>query len=342
MSTCSSKETLSVIVPFYKIEKYADECIISIENQNAAGLTVILIDDGSPDSCGLICDGNALTDSRIITIHKKNAGLSDARNSGLRIVNTQYITFVDGDDYLLSQYAYKNVLKAIITTQTDMAYFGYVTFRDGEEPVRPENMHNGIVKVMNRAESLEFFLDKSLTMYGAVQWNKIFRSSLFEGGVHYDSGAYCQDLRIMPDIEKKICSTVMVDECAVAYRIEREQSITNVVKPKLIFDRTLSVAKTLEFARTFGNEAHIKMLADSLASYCMSSYYMAWRGSTNESEEYRKEIMQKIDELLHRHKKILLSGKYVDSVSKRVGLRLFIMSRYLFLVYNRIFKVFSL
>lgn len=93
-------ELISVIVPVYKVERYIDECIESIRNQTYGDLEIILIDDGSPDSCPSICDNYARNDDRIKVIHKKNGGLSSARNVGIKVSSGQYITFVDSDDVL--------------------------------------------------------------------------------------------------------------------------------------------------------------------------------------------------------------------------------------------------
>ena len=91
---------LSVIVPVYKVEKYLSKCIDSILAQTFTDFELILIDDGSPDRCGEICDEYAAKDSRIIVIHQQNKGVSAARNAGLEIAKGKYIGFVDSDDWI--------------------------------------------------------------------------------------------------------------------------------------------------------------------------------------------------------------------------------------------------
>ena len=99
---------ISVIVPVYKVEKYLERCVDSILNQTFANFQLILIDDGSPDHCGEICDIYAKKDKRVIVIHRKNGGLSAARNTGLEWIFTNdssdYITFIDSDDWIHPQY----------------------------------------------------------------------------------------------------------------------------------------------------------------------------------------------------------------------------------------------
>ena len=94
------KPLISVIVPIYNVEQYLRKCVDSIISQTYRNLEIILIDDGSPDACGKICDEYALEDERIIVIHKKNGGLSDARNTGINICKGEYISFVDSDDFV--------------------------------------------------------------------------------------------------------------------------------------------------------------------------------------------------------------------------------------------------
>ena len=101
---------ISVIVPVYKVEKYIHRCVCSILNQTYTDFELILVDDGSPDNSGKICDEYAVKDNRIKVIHKDNGGLSSARNAGLDWVfefsDSQFITFIDSDDYVDKNYLY--------------------------------------------------------------------------------------------------------------------------------------------------------------------------------------------------------------------------------------------
>ena len=98
------EDLISVVVPVYNVEKYLRRCVDSIISQTYNNLEIILIDDGSPDLCGEICDTYALADSRIKVIHKQNGGLSDARNCGIEISSGKYIAFVDSDDFIAAEY----------------------------------------------------------------------------------------------------------------------------------------------------------------------------------------------------------------------------------------------
>ena len=96
------KPKVSIIVPVYNVEKYLDRCMESLLNQTLKDIEIILVDDGSPDNCPQICDEYAKKDSRVKVVHKVNAGLGYARNSGLDVASGEYVAFVDSDDYVLN------------------------------------------------------------------------------------------------------------------------------------------------------------------------------------------------------------------------------------------------
>lgn len=111
---------ISVVVPIYNVEIYLKECVESILNQTYENLEVVLVDDESPDSCGKMCDDYAMLDSRIKVVHKKNGGLSDARNAGMKVATGELITFVDSDDYISCNFI-KNLFDAMIKNDVDIA-----------------------------------------------------------------------------------------------------------------------------------------------------------------------------------------------------------------------------
>ena len=117
------KPLISVIVPIYKVEKYLAICVDSLLRQSYGNLEVILVDDGSPDECPAICDKYQNKDNRIKVIHKKNGGLSDARNVGLDIAQGEYVAFVDSDDFVDEDYIYK-LYNALQQNGTSIAVCG--------------------------------------------------------------------------------------------------------------------------------------------------------------------------------------------------------------------------
>lgn len=130
---------VSVIIPVYKAEKYLCECIDSVINQTYDNLEIILVDDGSPDNCGAICDEYACRDDRIKVIHKDNGGASDARNAGLSIAHGKYVYFLDSDDYIKPD-AIEKAETCIEKKKADIVFFDSETlYEDFPDPDYHEN-----------------------------------------------------------------------------------------------------------------------------------------------------------------------------------------------------------
>ena len=139
---------ISIIIPVYKVESYLCECLDSVIYQTYNNLEIILIDDGSPDNCGAICDEYAKKDSRIIVIHKENAGVSAARNDGLEMMTGDWFTFVDSDDWIEPDYCEKFIQFAS-AHQADMIFSGGIILENG-----------GDESVMRRSVLSEFVYTK--------------------------------------------------------------------------------------------------------------------------------------------------------------------------------------
>ena len=167
-------DLISVIVPIYKVEKYLDQCVESIVNQTYKNLEIILVDDGSPDNCPQMCDDWAEKEKRIKVVHKKNGGLSDARNAGLEIATGDYIAFVDSDDWIEKKYI-EYLYQAIISTGADMSACDVRSVDEGHE-VPEINDDIGEIKKLTPKEALGELI-KGRTIR-AVAWNKLYRANL--------------------------------------------------------------------------------------------------------------------------------------------------------------------
>ena len=125
---------ISIIIPVYNVEKYLSECIESVINQTYKNLEIILVNDGSTDSCPQICEEYAAKDNRIKVIHKKNGGLSDARNIGLKQATGALISFVDSDDLLSLDFC-QRLLDALIESDADIVECDFVKFEEETEEI---------------------------------------------------------------------------------------------------------------------------------------------------------------------------------------------------------------
>lgn len=138
------KVKLSIIVPMYNVEKYLDQCIQSLQHQTLQDIEIILVDDGSPDACGLIADSYSRKDDRIRVIHRENGGLGPARNSGLEIASGEFIGFVDSDDWVEPQ-MYEELINAIEKTQSDVCFSGMQVINDGVQGDKNVNPFAGCI-----------------------------------------------------------------------------------------------------------------------------------------------------------------------------------------------------
>ncbi len=180
-------DLISVIIPVYNVEKYLDRCIISVLKQSYSNIEVILVDDGTQDSSGKICDKYAFTDSRVKVIHKTNGGLSDARNVGIAASNGKYIAFIDSDDFVSARYIEK-LYYALLSADADISVCRKIIFYDESEVNAKEydNSYNVITKKQ--------FFDGYFTQHDQyiVAWNKLYPRDIFKK-VIFPKGKYNED-----------------------------------------------------------------------------------------------------------------------------------------------------
>lgn len=179
-------ELISVIVAVYNIEKYLVDCIESIIHQTYSKLEIILVDDGSTDGSGAICDKYAQNDARIKCLHKRNGGLSDARNYGLSHANGDIISFVDGDDYLDYRF-YELLIKDMKIYGCDVVECYPMAFKDGTIPT--SNYINNTIVLTPK----EWLTEHNLgTFLSCVVWNKLYSKRLFDG-IYFPVGKLYED-----------------------------------------------------------------------------------------------------------------------------------------------------
>ena len=215
------KQIISVIVPIYKVESYLKKCVDSIINQTMTDLEIILVDDGSPDNCGKICDAYAEQDARIRVIHKENGGVSSARNAGLDICTGDYIGFVDGDDYIAPD-MYK-ILREKITANKASIAIGAVVDVYNDLVTASKSVSNEIIFNTKEEYIEEAFCGKNVRMF---VWNKLYERKLFENARFRDKRTM-EDVFIFLDILhcKKIGCMVFTSK-AKYYYVHHEGSIT--------------------------------------------------------------------------------------------------------------------
>lgn len=165
----NSRLLVSIIIPAYNVEKYIEKCIISILEQTYTNIEVIVVNDGSTDSTGNIVDNLSQHDSRVRVLHKKNAGVSAARNSGIKASAGEYVVFVDGDDYIARDYV-EYMLSLVENTSSDFCLSKYCYTKSGE--VQTENEY---IEKLQPEDATALLLSPTIIV-GC--WNKIFKRSL--------------------------------------------------------------------------------------------------------------------------------------------------------------------
>lgn len=178
-------EVISVIVPVYNVAAYLPQCLDSILNQDYEKLEVILIDDGSKDESGAICDQYAELDSRVHVIHQKNAGAAAAKNAGLRVAAGEYLSFVDSDDFL-DPNVYGYMVRLLKETGADAAEFSFRNIYKNRTEDHPFQSGRSIV------DGKEYLVRYTKDWTCALLWNKLYKRSLFQG-IFFEEGHKIDD-----------------------------------------------------------------------------------------------------------------------------------------------------
>ncbi len=211
---------LSIIIPVYNVEKYFDACIQSVINQPYESIEVILVDDGSPDRSGEMCDEYAQKDNRIQVIHKKNGGLSSARNAGIDIAKGRYITFVDSDDTIAEDTYSINVPILLEDDSIDMLEFPvYIHYQSSSQHMRRfDNVH-----IYSTREIFIHWI-KNRGYLHAYSWNKIYKKELFNN-IRFPENVTFEDTHTTPLILDQI-QHIYYSASGFYYYYSRGSSIT--------------------------------------------------------------------------------------------------------------------
>lgn len=212
---------ISVIVPIYNVEKYLSRCVNSILNSNYKNLEIILVDDGSTDSCGCICDEYKKKDNRIRVIHKKNGGLSDARNKGIDMATGDYISFVDSDDAIDND-MFDYLLKILLENQCDISVCNYITFSTMELPRSSQKNSNRNLKVYTNEKALDILLDGKIS-HSDYAWNKLYKRDLFKN-IRYPVGRKMEDIGTTYKLYY-IAKKIVIGDAIKYYYYQRNNSI---------------------------------------------------------------------------------------------------------------------
>lgn len=253
---------LSIILPVYNVSKYIRQCIDSILNQPFKDFELIIVDDGSTDNSGKICDEYVYKDLRVKVHHKLNGGLSSARNYGISKHRGKYLSFIDSDDFIVGDYYTKAIARLDDDESLDMVWLQYVKmFEDGR--IEKKSNKETLLYSKNKDNRLLVFLCSQ----EAFAWLKIYRSSIFKN-IRYPEGQILEDLFIVPDIYAQINKLIVIRMDGYYVYRQRSLSICHTKHtPKMLMDIALSYARIIQLYKDNDREGYIKSLATYSSGY---------------------------------------------------------------------------
>ncbi len=298
------KVKISIIVPIYKVEKYLNKCIDSVLCQTFTDFELILVDDGSPDSCPKICDDYAKKDSRVKVIHKPNGGLSDARNAGIEVAGGDYLAFIDSDDFVAPD-TYEHAYNLMLEHNADMVVYDAVIVGETDDATFTD-------------ATKTFVMDKDLALkemivnrkFSVNAWNKLYKKELFSS-LRYPKGMLYEDLALTYKLID-LCNTVVYTSAKKYAYVQRQSSIMGQTGYKMKKDKVLIVKEMIEYFIARENKFEI---CSGIASYLVNDVYkMASRGNLVSSNEYVSELK----DCLKKYKKEMLGNPFVSFKDKKV------------------------
>ena len=258
----ADKPIISIIIPIYKVEAYIEKCLSSIKEQALSNFEAILVDDGSPDKCGKICDEFAADDTRFRVIHQKNGGISNARNNGMKIASGKYFGFVDPDDYIAPD-MYEKLYKEIVRTEADIVVCDHYRLeQDGLIP-RHSFEHD---RTFTTQEAMRLVASDKITSY---VWCKLYKRELFDQ-VKFLEGYDFEDLNILHELIHSSTRVAYIHDCLYYYFINPAGVISTLTVQKE-YDHFMAWHRRRSFLKKFYPD-----LADytyELFTYCGTRSY---------------------------------------------------------------------
>lgn len=302
---------VSVIVPVYNVEKELPECIDSILKQTYQNIEVLLIDDGSPDRSGAICDRYQVKDSRVRVFHKKNGGLSDARNYGIERCKGEYLICVDSDD-VVKDTLIETELALAQKHRADMVVSPYQKFQDSSELFVSEEIHSGCV---GQKEALSRLLYQDKVFHTGAHC-KLYKRSLFDG-VQYPVGLFYEDLATTYRLILKAERIAFTSEKMYGYRIRAGSIMRQGYSPKKMSCIVVSKQFFQEISTRY---PELTTAASSRAFSVNRAIYLQIPSDKkeerkqiwNEMKKYRKTVLK--DEKARKREKIMALISYCGSI----------------------------
>ena len=275
----------SIVIPVYNVEKYLNECVDSVLSQSFEDFELILVDDGSRDKSGNMCDGYALRDSRVKVIHKENGGQSSARNRGIEMASGEFAVFLDSDDMLCDKDFLLDVHDAI-EEDTDVVTFRYCKYyEDGRTVSCGSSLAD--VDCRDKISFLKGLVSRDAFFCSC--WSKATRMSILnEHDVRFDESLSCEDMDWYFNVVSHANIFKAIDKPYVYYR-QRANSVTSSFKKKSITDYIITIEKWRARFEAIENELEREVMLSALSKlYC--NLLVAYSRHMSELKDQRKQI----------------------------------------------------
>lgn len=304
-------ELISVIVPVYNVERYLEKCVDSIINQTYSNLEIILVNDGSTDNSGELCDNLAKKDSRIVVYHKENGGVSSARNLGLDKAQGDYIGFVDGDDYIdadMYECLYQNLNRDNADMSMCALYDVYVNTKL-EQVTKIENY------VVNSEQAIKIALEGTIPLVSPT--SKLYKAILFEE-LRYEEGKTYEDAFIIARLLDK-CNIITITNEKKYYYFHRSDSITT--KPFSI--GMLDVIEAWKYNLSFISQCYPSLI-NSAYRRLYWAYFYVLDSLMSPNSNFDNNIYNMLTSVLKKNMKFILFNPYFNLKRKFMLLSLYI------------------
>ena len=284
---------VSFIIPIYNVEKYLPQCVDSILSQTYTDFEVILVDDGSPDNSGKLCDEYAKKDSRVRVIHKLNGGLSDARNAGLNAAYGDYVIFVDSDDFWVKNDCLQQIMH-IVEQNSECGFIGFncsYYYEDSHSYDKWVAYHENITHPIDKNTAMRALV-ASGTMPMSACLKVISRKTLQNMQLKFIKGLLSEDIPWFLDLLEGCGKCMFVNQYIYAYRQNREGSITNSGGERSFNNLLWIIQQELKKLnqRTFSKEAKDDLCSFLAYEFCILLSLLSSLPTSQQADK-RKELL---------------------------------------------------
>jgi glycosyltransferase involved in cell wall biosynthesis len=314
---------ISIIIPVYKVEAYLHKCVNSVLDQDFKDIEVLLVDDGSPDNCPAICDEFTKKDARVKVIHKKNGGLSDARNEGMKSATGEYIMFLDSDDYWDGKDCLFNLIQSMQVSNADIILYGAKDVFVESNTVRVARGNYDIAAIRKGKDAAIQSLFVTHHFPGSAWILTIKRCLVLEHELFFITGIKAEDIDWLMHVFSKAESFDAVNDPFYMYFKNRQGAITTTADFKSAKDVLFSVAKWTIILEKDSSVTNAFLL--SYLAYQYITAYIIYSGvPLNEKSKLYAELHKNIGILKYAQgKRTLLSRKIIELFGIELGSKFF-------------------